>query len=345
MRLTKETRAEIEQLRRQTRDKKQHIRLSVLIMLDEGFTHEVIAVSLGIDSDTVGNYKQKYLQKGLQEYLKDNYVAYQGALTKEQLQQLHQKVQEGLYQRAREVGDYIFGEFKVDYSDSAVRAILAKLDFVHKPVKPLPAQANEQKQLEFVAQFKEVIAHLPQDTVVYFTDATHPTHNSQKSRAWIKKGQDKHIPANSGRKRVNINGALNALDPCEALVIEAQTINAQNTITLYEKLLASNPGKKLVLICDNAPYYRSRLLQKWLEGQPLIKQWFLPTYSPNLNLIERLWRFMKKKAIGLSFHPTYKAFKSGILHFFEHLDDYEYELKSLLTLKFQILHSPLANST
>ena len=345
MRLTKETRAEIEQLRRQTRDKKQHIRLSVLIMLDEGFTHEMIAISLGIDSDTVGNYKRKYLQQGLQEYLKDNYVAYQGELTKEQLGQVHQKVEQGLYQTARQVGDYIFGEFGVDYSDSAVRAILTKLDFVHKQVKPLPAKADEQKQLEFVAQFEEMIEQLPQDTVVYFTDATHPTHNTQKSSAWIKKGQDKHIAANSGRKRVNINGAVNALDPCEAVVVEAQTVNAQNTITLYEKLLASNPGKKLVLICDNAPYYRSRLLQEWLQRQPLIKQWFLPTYSPNLNIIERLWRFMKKQAIGLSFHPTYKAFKTSILHFFEHLDDYEYELKHLLTLKFQILHSPLANST
>ncbi len=324
MRLTKETRAEIEQLRRQTRDKKQHIRLSVLIMLDEGFTHQVIAVSLGIDADTVGNYKQKYLQKGLQAYLKDDYVAYQGELSGAQLEQVSQKVEQGLYPTAREVGDYIFGEFGVDYSDSAVRAILTKLDFVHKPVRPLPAKADEKKQIEFVAQFEEVIEQLPEDTVVYFTDATHPTHNTQKSRAWIKKGQDKHIPANSGRKRVNLNGALNALDPCEAVVVEAQTINAQNTITLYEKLLKNNPGKKLVLICDNAPYYRSSLLQEWLKGQPLIKQWFLPTYSPNLNIIERLWRFMKKQAIGLTFHPTYKGFKTAILHFFEHLDDYEY---------------------
>ena len=55
----------------------------------------------------------------------------------------------------------------------------------------------------------------------------------------------------------------------------------------------------------------------------MIKQWFLPTYSPNLNIIERLWRFMKKQAIGLSFHPSYKGFKTAILYFFEHLDDYE----------------------
>ncbi len=158
MRLTKETRSEIEQMRRQTRDKKQHIRLSVLIMLDEGFTHEVIAVSLGIDADTVGNYKQKYLQKGLQAYLKDNYVAYQGKLTQQQLGQVNQKVEQGLYQTAREVGDYIFGAFGVDYSDS----------------------------------------------------------------------------------------------------------------------VEDNSGKKLVLICDNAPYYHSRLLQEWLAGQPLIKQWSIP---------------------------------------------------------------------
>jgi transposase len=345
MRLSKETRAEIEQMRRQTRDKKQHIRLSVLIMLDEGFTYEVIAVSLGIDSDTVGNYKRKYLGQGLEAYLKDDYVAYQGQLSEAQLEQVRQQVEQGLYQTARDVGDWIFGEFGVDYCDSAVRAILTKLDFVHKQVKPLPAKADAQKQREFVAQFERLIENLPQDTLVYFTDATHPTHNTQTAKAWIKKGQQKHIPANSGRKRVNLNGALNALDPCEAVVVEAERVNAQNTITLYEKLLEKNPGKRLILICDNAPYYHSQLLQDWLKGQPLIKQWFLPTYSPNLNLIERLWRFMKKQTIGLAFHPTYQGFKTAILHFFEHLDDYEYELKRLLTLRFQILHSPLSNST
>jgi transposase len=344
MKLSKEDRIKLEQMRRQTRDKKQHIRLSVLIMLDEGFTHEVIAVSLGIDSDTVGNYKNKYVHKGLDEYLKDNYLAYQGELSKEQLAQLALQVEQGLYPTAREVGDYIYGTFGVDYSDSAVKAILKKLVFVHKQVTPVPAKADADKQAAFVEAFQELIEQLPADTVVYFTDATHPTHNSQSAKAWIKKGQQKLIPANSGRKRVNLNGAVNALDPCEAVVVEAQTVNAQTTITLYEKLLENNPGKKLILVCDNAPYYRSRLLQDWLSAKPLIQQWFLPTYSPNLNIIERLWRFMKKQAIGLSFHPTYQGFKAAILHFFEHLDDYEYELKKLLTLKFQILHSPLCKT-
>lgn len=88
MRLDKEERVKIEQLRRQTRDKKQHVRLSVLVMLDEGYSHEVIAVSQGIDTDTVGNYKRKYLGQGLDGYLKGNYLAYQGQLSQTQLEQV-----------------------------------------------------------------------------------------------------------------------------------------------------------------------------------------------------------------------------------------------------------------
>ncbi len=95
----------------------------------------------------------------------------------------------------------------------------------------------------------------------------------------------------------------------------------------------------------HAPYYRSQVLKDWLEKQPLIKQWFLPTYSPNLNPIERLWGFMKQKVIGLTFYPSFKEFKRAIFHFFDHLDEYEYELKKLLNLQFQILESPLPKVT
>ncbi len=72
MRLTKEDRAKIEQTPRQTRHKKHHIRLSVQNVLNVNFSHKVIAVSLGTDLDTRGNYKQKFVQKGLLAYLKDN---------------------------------------------------------------------------------------------------------------------------------------------------------------------------------------------------------------------------------------------------------------------------------
>jgi len=277
--------------------------------------------------------------------LKDNYVAYQGLLSKAQVSQLNAYVQAGVLATARQIGDWLAQQWQLDYSDSAIRAILSKLKFVHKKVKLMPSKADAHQQEAFVAEFNEVMADLPSDTVVYFGDATHPTHHTRPDKAWIKKGHDKYIAANSGRKRVNLNGLVNAKDPTDVVVVEAETVNAQNTIILYQKLLAHQPGKKLLIICDNAPYYRSRLLQNWLNDQPLLKQWFLPTYSPNLNLIERLWGFMKQKVVSLTFYPAYKEFKAAVLNFFQHIDQYEFELNQLLTLKFQILNAPLDKPT
>ncbi len=51
---------------------------------------------------------------------------------------------------------------------------------------------------------------------------------------------------------------------------------------------------------------------------------------------------MKQKVIGLTFYPSFKEFKQAIFHFFDHLDEYEYELKNLLSLQFQILECPLS---
>jgi hypothetical protein len=74
-------------------------------------------------------------------------------------------------------------------------------------------------------------------------------------------------------------------------------VNAQSTRALYEKLLVAHPGgQPIYIVCDNARYYRNRELAEWLQDKPLV-QVFLSPYSPNLNLIERLWRFLRQKLI------------------------------------------------
>jgi transposase len=106
-------------------------------------------------------------------------------------------------------------------------------------------------------------------------------------------------------------------------------------------LLKSHRQKKKVVICDNAPYHRSSLLAEWLAQHPRRSQKFLPAYSPNLNLIERLWKWMKKKVTATVYYPTFAEFKKAVLDLFARLPEYQQELKSLLTLKFQVLNSPL----
>ena len=339
--LSQSERLLIELKRREVRTKKEHVRLSVLIMLDEGFSQETIALCLGIHSDTVSKWKQKYesLSRNLHHYLADNFVAFQGYLSQEQLLDFDAHLQLQLALTSRQAGDYLFEHYGLDYSDAGVTAILHRLGFVYKKVQPVPGKADQQAQQAFVAELQELLQK--PDTVVYFTDASHPSHNTQPHYGWIKKGEQKQIAANTARQRLNLQGAIHVGSSIEALVEPAETINSQSVIALYDRLLKQHTQEKIVVICDNARYHRSNLLAEWLAQHPRIRQKFLPPYSPNLNLIERLWKWMKKKVTATVYYPTFAEFKQAVLDLFARLPDYQQELKSLLTLKFQILHSPL----
>jgi transposase len=339
--LSKSERLVIELKRREVRTKKEHVRLTVLIMLDEGFSQETIALCLGIHADTVRNWKQKYesVSRNLPRYLSDHYVAFQGYLSAEQLLQFDAHLQAQLALTSRQAGDYLFERYGLDYSDAGVTALLHRLDFVYKKVKPVPGKADQQAQEAFVCQLEELLEK--PDTVVYFTDASHPSHNTQPHYGWIKKGKEKQIAANTARQRLNLQGAVHVGSRIQALVQPAETINSQSVIDLYARLLKNHRQKKIVVICDNAPYHRSGLLAKWLQQHPHISQKFLPAYPPNLNLIERRWKWMKKKVTATVYYPTFEEFKKAVLDLFARLPDYHQVLKSLLTLKFKLLNSPL----
>ena len=123
----------------------------------------------------------------------------------------------------------------------------------------------------------------------------------------------------SGRERVNLNAALNAHCPTQVHLDETDCVNAQSTQRLYEKLPAAHPQGPVHVICDNARYYKNKALNAWLTNKRLV-QVFMPPYSPNLNLIERLWKFLRQKIINTCFCPTKVQFKTALLDFVDRLD-------------------------
>lgn len=78
----------------------------------------------------------------------------------------------------------------------------------------------------------------------------------------------------------------------------------------------------MYLICDNARYYKNRELKYWLENQR-IEIIYLPPYSLNLNLIERLWRFMRKKIINCYYYENYEQFKNAVDYFMGNTKDWK----------------------
>ena len=135
---------------------------------------------------------------------------------------------------------------------------------------------------------------------------------------------------------MNLNAALNTCCPTQVHPDETDRVDADSTQRRYQKLLLAHPEGPVYVVCDNARYYRNKSVVAWLADKRLM-QVFLPPYSPNLNLMERFWKFLRQKIIDPHFYRTKGAFQTAVLHFFHRLDEYGEELASLLTRNFHVL--------
>lgn len=143
------------------------------------------------------------------------------------------------------------------------------------------------------------------------------------------------IKAPCGRQRYNVLGALNAITLQLITVTNDTYINANSVCELLEKMAALALNVPITLVLDNAKYQRCEAVFACAKRLN-IELLFLPTYSPNLNLIERLWKFVKKKCLYSKYYDKFPAFKSAITHCLDKLEtDHKKELTSLMTLKFQ----------
>ena len=130
---------------------------------------------------------------------------------------------------------------------------------------------------------------------------------------------------------------MDAVNPFEVIYRSDKGINAQSTINLLKDILEKNKSStKIHLICDNARHYKNKEVTVFLKKNPKLIVYHLPPYSPNLNLIERSWRLLRKEKLDLNYYEKYDDFRSGILDFFDNLKNYENQLQSLMTFKFHI---------
>lgn len=334
--LTKEEKKELKKIQKKTKDNRIYKKIATILGLDRGVDYATLADMLSLDEVSIRRYEKGYLEKGKEEYLNNNYSGYWGKLNSFQLARLINELNNKLYQTTQEITDWIKKEFGITFNSQGLVHLLKRIGFVYKKTKLIPSKADIEKQKTFLEYFNKLRKGLNKDEVIYFGDAVHPQHNTQISYGWIQKGKEKEIKSNTGRTRVNINGVLNP-ETKEVIFREDKTINAESTIELYKEIERRNENKdKIYIIIDNARYYKNKVLNEYLKNSK-IKQIFLPPYSPNLNLIERLWKLMKKKVIYNKYYEKYSEFREKIFEFFNNLQIYENEVNSLITYNFQLI--------
>lgn len=177
------------------------------------------------------------------------------------------------------------------------------------------------------------------DGKVYFFDAAHLLHTAIPSRGWIKRKYSVQLKTNSGRNRLNILGAYSP-DAQDLISLEGrESCDATRVVQLFEKIRAANPGKRLLVVLDNAPYNHAADVIE-AAARLDIELLYLPPYSPNLNLIERFWKFLKRKVARNRYHATFAEFQAAVQKILNNIPAYRNDLTSLMTERFQLFTTP-----
>jgi transposase len=143
------------------------------------------------------------------------------------------------------------------------------------------------------------------------------------------------IKAPCGRKRFNVLGALDAISHEMTVFTNTGYINALSVCDLLAKIAKKYCNLPVSIVLDNARYQKCTLVQEFAKSLN-IELLYLPSYSPNLNLIERIWKFIKKKCLYSKYYPDFDSFIQSISSCINKTnEEYKKELDSFLSLKFQ----------
>jgi transposase len=171
---------------------------------------------------------------------------------------------------------------------------------------------------------------------VFFVDAAHFVFGTFLCCLWCVARI--FVRAASGRQRFNVLGAWNAVTRQLIAVTNTTVVNTETMCELLRKLAAQNLVGPITIVLDNARYQRNQVVQS-LAAELGIRLLFLPSYSPNLNLIERLWGFTKRQSVYGKYHANFASFRSAIEATLASLSTkHADKLKTLMTLKFQEFH-------
>lgn len=309
--LTNDERDRLKAQHRLERDKRICDRIKAVLLRDKGWSYQQIADALLLSDQAVHNHIEDYMQA---RKLKPENGGSSERLSVEQSKFLQKHLEENTYLHVKSIVRYVELKWGVRYGVAGMTAWLKRNGFSYKKPKLVPGKANLEAQEAWIKEYEDLRASLPKDETICFMDGVHPTHNVQLGHGWIRKGVEKPIPSNTGRSRLNLTGAIDIVAH-QVIVQEDDKLNAQSTIRFFEKLEASLSKKaKIHVFCDNARYYRNKEVRKHLVNSKIILH-FLPPYSPNLNPIERLWKWMKEVVVCNTYYAEFDDFREALMGF------------------------------
>lgn len=297
--------------------------------------HKEICEIVGISGNTLRSYLRDFQEGGIEKLKEVNFYKPQSELENHK-DTIEKYFREHPASGIKEAMNKIEELTGVKRSENRVRKYLKSIGMKRCKVGMIPAKADVEEQERFVKE--DMTPRLKEaeegKRIVFFVDAAHFVLAPFLGFLWA--FTRVFIKAPAGRKRFNVLGALNAVTHELITVCNDTYINAESVCELLQKIANMYVGIPITLILDNARYQKCKVVHE-LAALLNIELLYLPAYSPNLNIIERLWKFVKKKCLWSKYYADFKDFKMAISDCLNQTHTtYKNELKTLLTLKFQM---------
>lgn len=292
-----------------------------------------------LHANTVGHWVRVYKIYGYEALLSSSYGTNRSQL-EEHSHSLLTSFDNQPPHSAREAGARIRELCGLVRSEQQVRSFLHRHGLRFIKTGHVPAKCNGQAQQQWVEkELTPWIRAARQGKVhLLFLDAAHFMLQPFVCCLWCVVRL--FVRAASGRNRINVLGAVDAISKKVVTMINTTYLNADVLILFLRRLKRRFSRKPIVIVLDNVRYQHCQVVKEAAASLG-IRLLFLPPYSPNLNIIERLWRFAKKKILYGRYYDSADKFHGAVRAFFADINKKHHQaLHSLLTLNFQFFNIP-----
>jgi len=307
--------------------------MEVVLLKSHGLSHGKIAEIVGITENTLRTYLRQYQTSGIERLKELHFYKPTSELAGHE-DALKTYFAEHPARTIKEAVSVIEKLTGVKRGLTQVRLFMQRMGLVRRKVGSIPSKADPEKQKIFKETSLDPILKKARQKKcsVFFMDAAHFVWAPFLGYLWS--FTRVFIKAPAGRMRYNVLGALNAITKEMITVTNPTYINADSVCELLQKIREQVSGAVAVVL-DNARYQRCDKVQAMADHLH-IQLLFLPPYSPNLNLIERVWKFLKKEALNSRYYETFDSFRQAIDDCLGSMHvSHGAELKTLLSLRFQ----------
>ncbi|WP_431223377.1 IS630 family transposase [Serratia sp. L9] len=332
--LNPEQKRALEAQHRKCRDRRVCDRIRCVLLSAEGWSASMIAKSQLIDETTVRRHLHGWLKE--QKLTPENGGS-DSHLSEAQKAELITYLTDNLLPTTQSIIELIDEWWDIRYTVPGLNKWLHRNDFSYKKPIGVPHKYCAEAQRAFVETY-EKLKHEAGDEPILFIDGVHPTQGTKLAYGWMPKGRKTIVDTTGSRTRLNIMGALNLNDIGGTVIREYDTLNSLNIGKFFIAIRETYPiTQKVHIILDGAGYHRSELVQEWAYVMN-IELHYLPSYSPNLNPMERLWKVMNEAVRNNRYFSSASEFRQEIRRFFsEILPEIAGTLSRRINDNFQVL--------